>query len=60
MKNNELILKLQQGFKSEKYNVCTEEGNKIPLSANDNKRMQSIDSIKEYAYRMRRDLACKK
>ena len=44
MKNNNLILKSQQRFKSEEQNVFTEEVNKIALSANDDKRIQSIDS----------------
>ena len=37
IKNNKLILKLQQRFRSEKHNVLTEKVNKIALSANDNK-----------------------
>ena len=49
IKNNKLLLKTQQGFKSEGYNVLTEKINKIALSSNDDKRMQSIDSIETYA-----------
>ena len=45
MKNNELILETQQRFKGERHNVFTEEINKIVLSSNDDKRMQSIDSM---------------
>ena len=45
IKNNRLILKTQQRFISEKHNVYTEEINKIALSSNDDKRIQSIDSI---------------
>ena len=37
--------KNQQRFKSEENNVFTKEINKIALSSNDDKRMQSIDSI---------------
>ena len=37
LKNNKLILKTQQRFKSERYNVFTEEIKKIPLSSNDDK-----------------------
>ena len=44
IKNNKSILKIQQRFKSESNNVFTEEINKIALSSNDDKRMQSIDS----------------
>ena len=45
-----VLLKTQQRFKSESHNVFTEETNKIDLSSNYNKRMQSIDSIETYAY----------
>ena len=40
--------------------IFTEEINKIALSSNDDKRMQSINSIKTYAYKMSKDLVCKK
>ena len=45
IKNNRLILKSQQKFRSEKYNVFTEEVNKIPLSAKDDKRTQLVNSV---------------
>ena len=45
-----MILKIQQKFKSERYNVFTEEINKITLSSNNDKRMQPIDSIETYVY----------
>ena len=35
IKNNKSMLKIQQSFKSERHNVCTEEINKIALSSND-------------------------
>ena len=60
IKNNELILKTQQRFRSEKHNVFTEEINKIALSSNDDKRIQSIDSIETYAHITSKDLAYKK
>ena len=60
MKNNKLILKSQQRFRREKQSVFTEEVNKIALSANDDKRMQSIDSIETYGYGTSKDLSCKK
>ena len=50
IKNNTLTSKSQQNSKTEKYNVLTEEVNKIALSANDHQRIQSIDSIEAYAY----------
>ena len=46
IENNKLILQTQQRFKREIHNIFTEEINKIALSSNDDKRMQSIDSIK--------------
>ena len=49
-KPNKLTLKSQQRFKSEKHNAFTEEVNKIALSANDDKKIQPIDSIETYAY----------
>ena len=49
-KNNKLTLKTQRRFRSEKHNVFTEEINKIALSSNDDKRIQSIDSIETYAH----------
>ena len=50
MKNNKLVLKPQQRFKSERHNIFSEEINKIALSSNDDKRIQSIDLIETYAY----------
>ena len=40
---NEIVLKSQQRFKSETHNVYTEEINKIALSSNDDKRLQTFD-----------------
>ena len=60
IKNNKLISQTQQRFKSEKHNVFTEEINKVSLSSNDEKRMQSIDFIETYAYGTRKDLVSEK
>ena len=38
-KNNKIVSKSQQRFKSEKHNVFTKEINKIALSSNDDKRI---------------------
>ena len=46
--NNEIILKSQQRFKSERHDVHTEEINKIALSNNDDKRLQTFDRITSY------------
>ena len=37
--NNEIVLKSQQRFKSERHDLYTEEMNKIALSSNDDKRL---------------------
>ena len=60
IRNNKLILKAQQRLKRERHNVFTEEINKIALSSNDDKRMQSIDSIETYGYGTSKDLVSKK
>ena len=44
---NEIILKSQRRFKSEAHNVYTEEMNKIALSSNDDKRLQTFDKMLE-------------
>ena len=59
MRNNKSILKTQEGFKSERHNVFTEEITKIALSSNDDKKMQSIDLIETHAYGTSKDLAKK-
>ena len=43
--NNKIILKSQQRFKSDYHNVYTEKINKIALSSNDDKRLQTFDKI---------------
>ena len=60
IKNNELILKTRQKSMSERHNIFTEEINKFALSSNDDKRMQSIDSIETYSYRTRKDVVNEK
>ena len=48
--NNKIILKSQQRFKSDYHEVYTEEVNKIVLSSNDDKRLQTFDKITTYPY----------
>ena len=48
--NNKTILKSQLRFKSDHHNVYTEEVNKIALSSNDDKRLQSFDGVATYPY----------
>ena len=57
--NNEIILKSQQRFKSERHNVYTEEINKIALSSNDDKRLQTYDRITSYPYGTSAGKVCK-
>ena len=45
-----IILKSQQRFKSKAHCVYTEEINKIALSSNDDKRLQTFDRITTYLY----------
>ena len=54
------MLKIQQWFKSERHNVFTEEINKIALSSNDGKRIQSVDSIETYGYGISKNLISEK
>ena len=46
--NNKAILKSQRRFKNETHNVFIEEVNKISLSSNDDKRLQTYDRITKY------------
>ena len=48
---DEVILKSQQRFISEKHDVYTENINKIALSNNDDKRIVSSNKISSYPYR---------
>ena len=48
--NNKIISKSQQKFKSDHYNVYTEQINKIALSSNNDKRLQTFDKITMYLY----------
>ena len=54
------MFKTQQRFKSERHNVFTKEINNIALDSNYDSRMESIDSIETYAYRMSKDLVSEK
>ena len=51
--NNEVI------FKSEKHDVYTEEVNKIALSSNDDKKLQTFDRITSYPYGTSAGKVCK-
>ena len=48
--NDKIILKSQQRFKSDYNKVYTEEVNKIGLSSDDDKKLQSFDTITTYPH----------
>ena len=48
--NGEAILKSQQIFKSDPHKVYTEEVNKIALSSDDDKRLQTFNRVTTYPY----------
>ena len=53
--NVKIILKSQQWFRSKKHVFI--EVNKIALSTNNDKNIETIDSIETYAYGMSKDIA---
>ena len=55
-----MILKSQERFKNEKNIIFTKQIDKIAFSSNDDKRMQSIDSIETNAYETNKDLVSQK
>ena len=48
--NNKNVYRSQQRFKSYNHDVYTEEVNKIALSSNDDKRLQTFDRITTYPH----------
>ena len=48
--NTKTVHRSQERFKSYYHNVYTEEVNKIALSNNDDKRLQTFDGITTYPY----------
>ena len=48
--NDEAIVRSQHRFRSDHHNVCTEEVNKIALSSNDDKRIQTFDKVTTFPY----------
>ena len=50
MLDDKILLKSQQSFKFDYHEIYTEEINKIALSSNDDKRLQTSDRIKTYPY----------
>ena len=50
MFKNKVLLRSQQRFRSDHHKVYTEEVNKIALSSNDDKRIQTFDRVTTYPY----------
>ena len=48
--NDKIILKPQQVFRNDHHKVYTVETNKIALSSNDNKRLQTLDRTATYPH----------
>ena len=48
--HGEVVLKSRQRFKSNHHKVYTEEANKIALSSDDDKRLQTFDAMETYPY----------
>ena len=59
IKINKITINTQQRFRSEKY-FLTEEINKIVISSNDDKRIQSTDLTETCAYGTGKDSVVKK
>ena len=47
---NEVLLRSQHRFRSDHHKVYTEEVNKIALSSNDDKRIQTFDKVTTFPY----------
>ena len=56
--NNQIVIKSQQRFKGDHHKVYTEEANKIALSSNDDKRLQTFDKIATYPYGTNATIMC--
>ena len=48
--NDEVIIKSQHRFRSDHHKVYTEEVNKIALSSNDDKRIETFDKVTTFSY----------
>ena len=59
MFNDKIILKQQQTLKSDHHNVYTVKNNKIALSSNDDKRLQTFDKTATYPHGTNAFKVCK-
>ena len=57
---NKIILRCQQRFKSDHHTAYTEEINKIAISSNDDKRIQTFDGITTYPYGTNAFMVCER
>ena len=57
---NDKILKSEQRFKSDCHEVYTEDINKITLSSNDDKRLETVDQFTTYRYGSNTFKVCEK
>lgn len=57
--NHKTILTIQQRFRNDTHNSFTEKVNKIALTANDDKRIQTSDQVISYAYGTDSGKVCK-
>ena len=55
---DKVLIKPQQRFKSDHHKVCTKEVNKIDLSSNDDKRIQTFDKVTTYPYGTNAFMVC--
>ena len=58
--NDKTILRSQQRFKSYHHKVQTGEVNKITLSSDDDKRLQTFDRVTKYPYGTTNDMMIEK
>ena len=59
LSKNEVLLRSQHRFRSDHHKVYTEEVNKIALSSNDDKRIQTFDKVNTYPYGTNAFMVCR-
>ena len=57
--DDKVIIRSQQRFRTDHHKVYTEEVNKIALSSNDDKRIQTFDKLTTYPYGTNAFMVCK-
>ena len=58
MFKDKVLIKSQQRFRGDHRKVYTEEANKIALSSNDDKRIQTFDKVTTYPYGTNAFMVC--